>query len=504
MNNSPQTVPRQAIIDKIHPNNRHLIPDEVVVEDVLPYDLLFHPKRFDAMAKYIYAKHWKLGIDSDWARRLYLEHLRIIAPGYTEGDGSEKKGIPAFIKAFDEILSSVAAKGFDPELNVIPVNEEGVIIDGAHRLAACAAFDRIVTIVRPVRHYLHDYSSSWFVAKGFPLKWADAVVAEFCRLNGNSYIAIVWPKAIGRDQEIRNALNAAGRVYYEKRISLYRNGPVNLMKVVYGHHSWIGSWSDGYSGAVGGAAKYFEGDGDVRIFVFDCPSPSLVLKAKSDIRALFGIGNYSIHINDTHEEAVTLSQMLLNENSIHFLIHAPVKELESFNVLFSRFKEALASQRVGPESFCVDSSMVLAAYGVREARDLDVLHHGHDDLVSRLDPAIGSHNAEGRYYDCSIDEVIFNPERHFYVNGVKYASLDVVCVMKQQRGEEKDKRDLRLVRLFLERGRVSEGSGFLGRWRGRLKSGILRAGLIPVFLRLRSTVGKIKAKFVRACSVYTR
>jgi cellulose synthase/poly-beta-1,6-N-acetylglucosamine synthase-like glycosyltransferase len=441
---------RENIVGKIHPNNRKLLPEEVFVEDVSPFDLLFHPKRFDAMVKYVYANHRKLDIDSDWAKRMYIDHLSIIAPGYKEGDGIEKAGVHSFLTVFGEIMASVAAEGFDREKSIIPVNDEGVIVDGAHRLAACAAYDRKVTVVRPALHHKHDYSSYWFLEHGFPRRWVDAVVTEYCRINKNSYVAILWPKAVGSDREIRDALSSVGRVYYEKKVTLRRNGPANFMKLVYGQHHWIGSWADGYLGAVGAAGAYFGGKTDIRVFVFDAASPELVLKAKRAIREFFGIGNYSIHINDTHEETIAVSQALLNENSVHFLNYASLKETDSYHAMAATFRESLAAQSASPESFCVDSSMVLAAYGVREARDLDVLHHGQDDVVSRFPPGIGSHNQEARHYSCSLDDVIFNPERHFYTNGVKYAALEVVCEMKRRRGEKKDVRDLELVRRFLE------------------------------------------------------
>lgn len=443
-----QRLHRDDIIQKIHPNNQHLMPEEIVVKEVMPFDLIFHPNRFDVMLKYIYAKYWRLGIDSDWFQRLYIDHLGIIAPNYIEGDGSEKRGMLGFIESYNETLQSISEKGFDPDISVIPVNEDGVIIDGAHRLAACAAFYRKITVAGPANYHGHNYSASWFLDNEFPRKWADLAVTEYCMLNPNSYIAIVWPKAIGKDDEIRDILNSFGRVYYEKTISLHNNGPINLMKVVYADTPWIGNWKDGYSGAVSAASDYFDGNGIVRIFVFESLSLDHVLQAKTKIRSLFGIGNYSIHINDSHDETVKISQTLLNDNSIHFLNHANVREAKSFLALLPKFRGGLDENKASYNAFCIDSSMVLAAYGIREARDLDVLHHGYDDLFSKLDGGIGSHNTEKKNYPMSIDSVIYNPEYHFYTFGLKLATLDVMCQMKKRRGEDKDQRDILLVNKF--------------------------------------------------------
>ena len=42
------------------------------------------------------------------------------------------------------------------------------------------------------------------------------------------------------------------------------------------------------------------------------------------------------------------------------------------------------------------------------------------------------------YYHLEKDTIIYNPEHHFYLNGFKFATLDVVKKMKENRGEEKD------------------------------------------------------------------
>ena len=59
---------------------------------------------------------------------------------------------------------------------------------------------------------------------------------------------------------------------------------------------------------------------------------------------------------------------------------------------------------------------------------------------------IHSHNeySKGRY-DKTIDDIIYNPENHFYFNGLKYASLDIIKQLKEKRGEDKDKKDLNLI-----------------------------------------------------------
>lgn len=94
------------------------------------------------------------------------------------------------------------------------------------------------------------------------------------------------------------------------------------------------------------------------------------------------------------------------------------------------------------DDYLVDSSSVLSLYGLREARDIDYL--------SNVEPLPKSdvydlHNSYIRYYGCDLDELIDNPKNYFYFFGVKYVSLNRLRIMKKNRGEQKDKVDLRLI-----------------------------------------------------------
>ncbi len=43
------------------------------------------------------------------------------------------------------------------------------------------------------------------------------------------------------------------------------------------------------------------------------------------------------------------------------------------------------------------------------------------------------------------DDILFNPDNHFYWNNIKFASLDSVKKLKAHRGEEKDLVDVKLM-----------------------------------------------------------
>jgi hypothetical protein len=97
------------------------------------------------------------------------------------------------------------------------------------------------------------------------------------------------------------------------------------------------------------------------------------------------------------------------------------------------------------DDYAVTASSVLSIYGLREGQDLDYLHH---ELKLVFDPydLIHSHNQYGiGRYDLLYDEIIYNPEFHFYSQGVKFVSPRIVRALKSKRGEPKDITDVQLI-----------------------------------------------------------
>ena len=59
---------------------------------------------------------------------------------------------------------------------------------------------------------------------------------------------------------------------------------------------------------------------------------------------------------------------------------------------------------------------------------------------------MSSHNDYIKYYGEPIEEIIFNPSKYFYIDGVKFISPEGMIKMKSNRGEEKDYKDIELMK----------------------------------------------------------
>ena len=87
-----------------------------------PTDLLTH-KRFDVVVKYLYAAN----LSSEFYKNAYKEHLKIWN-GFHERN-PKKNGFEEFDNAFKSIINNTVDEP-------VPVNPDGHIANGAHRLAA--------------------------------------------------------------------------------------------------------------------------------------------------------------------------------------------------------------------------------------------------------------------------------------------------------------------------------------------------------------------------------
>jgi len=435
--------------------------------------------RFDLLAKFAYARLRCIEADTDWGARLYIEHMKVFN-GLNEKDGSGKEGAEAFLTSFDSLLDSVARSGLDASLSLVPAGKGDLAIDGIHRIAAALVSDTCVpTAFFDVEARRYDFA--YFRRKGLEEPWADAMANELLSLKRNLFVAILFPAARGKREKAAALIRGCGEIYYEKEVTLNEYGAFNFIRQIYSREPWVGDWRDSFGGARKKSERCFPVSGSMRVYIFEAEKLIDVRDLKDQIRGLYGAGNHSLHISDTHNEAVETGRLLFNANSIHFLNHARPRSLERFTPYLKQYKAWLYQESLNFEHFCVDGSAIMAAYGLRDARDLDFLHLGHEGIRTGI-RGIDSHNEAMLQHATSRDDILFNPENHFWYDGVKFASLGVLRAMKAARGEEKDGRDLALIDALIENGRVPVASAKwnpITRWiaagRRRLKARRRRA-----------------------------
>jgi len=415
--NKTDMIELEKVKNKLNPHLFSVlnVPQKLNISKVPALNLVLNPKRFDILIKYIYAKYYnKAGYE--WTKDLYLEHIKIIN-NFKEAD-LLKSGADNFLDNFNKLIESIRKDGFDEANNIIPISVSGVVTDGAHRVAASAVMGLSIPVVRVEANHCFDYS--YFKQKGLSVKYLDFVLLEYFKMNPNAYIINIFPKYNDRISEVENLLKKQSPIYAKKEIIVTENAPAFLTRNYYEFAPWLGTLEDNFKGSFStGKQRFHKTPTSFNVYVYECSSLEKILKLKNDIRSILDDDPYSVHINDDQPEAIRLAKTYFNENSLDFINTAELEAFNNFHPLFENFKKWLKTNDLDYDNYCVDSSGVMSAYGIRE-----------------------------KYYSYSILEILFNPSYHFYYDGIKFTSIEVLKQMKHKRGEEKDKEDLLLINNF--------------------------------------------------------
>jgi len=403
-----------------------------------PLDLI-SPKRADLMAKYIYAKHREWETKSLFGLNIYYRHLQVWN-GFHEGD-PYKLGFNDFHMAFNNLLDSIKHNGFNPAYPV-PLGPTGVIFNGAHRVVSCLLYNKLVLIERGVVEC--DYGFTFFRNKKLEPKYLDAMALQYCELKPDSYMLIVFPSATGQTDNVEKIIKAYADIVYKKEIEFTKKGGLNFILTAYENELFITYPLALRNKVLSCFPEKSLKTNKARVYLLQSKELKLIKQCKAEIRALFNISNDSVHATDTHAEAITLARTLFNSNSVHCLNHRNHISTPIFDHYLTTYRAWLASNTLEEEWFCLDGGAVLAAYGLRDCNDLDFLCYKNE--VAQIGvPGIENHNYQLKYYSTPLDDILFDPDHHFFYKGIKFCSLSVVKSMKKTRGEPKDLHDIILI-----------------------------------------------------------
>ena len=109
------------------------------VRTVDPLDVMRKSLRFDLIFKVELADAWLHGdaAATRVAEEAYLESIRARC-GFHESE-PPKSGPEDYVTSFRATLASISARGYDEKAAPVPVDGDGELLGGAHRVAACVA-----------------------------------------------------------------------------------------------------------------------------------------------------------------------------------------------------------------------------------------------------------------------------------------------------------------------------------------------------------------------------
>jgi hypothetical protein len=411
------------------------------------WELFAKQRRFDLIYKILFLRNR----ESPYFRSLYLEHIRAFNNFYERCPVKTKPD--DFIDAFLDIDKSVAARGYDDN-SVIYTDKDMQIMGSAHRLTvACFRNLDVPVSVQDVSFWAPDYGH--FMGLDINRGAADHNALEYVCLNKNAHILQLHSVASRLfEEEVHSIMSRHGFIYYAKNVHLSENGYVNLTLLNYDDDGergkWVGTPTNGFQGAREKARRCM-GENPLRVFVFVCGIEEQAIQAKNEIRALFGLDNDSCHSNDTHLQAVSVAQALFNDNSLRILDQRNcTSDTSKLDKRITLLKKTLMKKNMDMNRVvCVGSSPLNAA-GLRVAADLDCLSL---DKIPKLLKIYGvsDHEEVMHLYPYDKRDIIENPSLYFWYKGAKFASLEVMLAMKENRKEiPKDIIDCELITHFID------------------------------------------------------
>ncbi len=299
------------IISKLQPHTVSIynLQDKRCTIEQVPARQLLLSLKFDVFAKLYYITHREK--DFEGALKLYIEHIKAFNPDGKEPGREDKTTLKDFVTSFDALIETIRTKGFDKEVSLIPIDRDGVSLDGSHRIAAAAFFNEDVVVAKfPEVQRKCEFDYSYFIRRGLRREYADAIMFEMLNWKNNIYVACLWPKLAGKKkEEAKTQIRAFGKVCYVKSESINLKSMFGLVASVYKSQPWTADKE-----AVKDKATKCYGASRKVEFVFFESDLSLeeILKEKEKLRTLFSLEKHSLHITDNIEETKDIAALIFN------------------------------------------------------------------------------------------------------------------------------------------------------------------------------------------------
>lgn len=273
---------------------------------------LLSVKRFDIFAKLYYARNRVS--DRHNALKVYTSHIKAFNPDCKEPGRDDKTSLENFISAFDELLDTFENGEFDSSKSLVPVDSNGIILDGAHRVAALAFYNKEVTILRfkDVKAKC-NFDFNYFINRGLAWEICDTIASEMLLWKENLLVACLWPR-MGKEKEKEKAVKYLKSKYtlcYIKNIRGHLKEYEKLISLVYDAQPWSKSRNsllDKTINCLGNISHI------TKFVLFESELPlEETLRIKDDLRELFKCGKHSVHITDNVFETRSLMKYVITK-----------------------------------------------------------------------------------------------------------------------------------------------------------------------------------------------
>ena len=317
-----------------HTRKIYNLDNEHYVSQVVPARELLVSQRFDLFAKLFYIKN-RVQNKND-AVKIYTEHIKAFNNGKEPGR-EDKNDYNDFIITFNDLIDCFEKEDFDASVSIIPVDGDGIILDGAHRIAALAYYNKTVTIAKFTNVKCKvDFDYVYFKNRGLAWSLMDIIALEMLNWVPNLFVACLWPKLNYQQKEHAcQIINRHYQIAYKKTVKVSMNSLTKFVGQIYSSQKWTESIDAVYDKSIrcSGSSRKIE-------LIFFCSEDNIenIINIKDQIRVIFDNGKDSLHITDNTEETQQIGSLVLDKEIFNSWNNAVSKP---FGKLKERIKERI-------------------------------------------------------------------------------------------------------------------------------------------------------------------
>ena len=408
--------------------------------------------RIDIVIGIEYVDFYENKYNTDFFIDLYIEHKRVFN-GLIE---TKYRGKKQHIERFNNIINGIKDKQTNTEK--IPIHkykDEYWVINGFHRTSTLSYYNlnknlKIKTYETSPKQWYYPTNIYFFKKNKYELKYCNYTMYNFLKkYHKDFHCIILFPNDKGLPKNLLNEINK--HIIYDIDIAMdnfKNNFKHNFIQLLYYTEEWCKK--RGYKGK---ANECFSNGNKLKVYFIEKQQLKILVDLKKKIRHFYNKGNHSIHIPDTQVECDTLLD-LLNYNTLSFMDKTPSLYINfpNFNKLFEKLKKFCKDNNINTKKICITSSSVLSVYGIRDCGDMDLfIDKKYIDIFKKT--PFDNHNKYtiDKHYSKHFEDIIYNPDNHFYFQGIKFCNLSIILHYKKyrvknklygQKSIEKDNRDI--------------------------------------------------------------
>ena len=413
--------------------------------------------RIDIVIGIEYVDFYENKYNTDFFIDLYIEHKRAFN-GLKEGKYDGKK---AHLERFNNLIDGIKDKQTNTEpIHVQKYKDEYWVVNGFHRTSILIYYnlDKQLKIrecqtppsLSPTNSIYYPTNIYFFKRRNFDAKYCKYTMYNFLKnYQKDFHCIILFPndKRLYDDAWVK----IKKQIIYDLWIpmDIFKNNfKNNFIQLLYYTEGWCKN-----GGFKRKAGACFDNGKSLKVYFIEKQDLNVLVDLKKEIRKHYDKGNHSIHIPDTQGECDALLD-LLNYNTLSFMDKSPSMYINfpNFNKLFEKLKQFCKENNIDTKKICITSSSVLSVYGIRDCGDMDLfIDKKHVDIFEKT--PFDNHNKYtiDKHYSKHFEDIIYNPDNHFYFQGIKFCNLSIILHYKKyrvknklygQKSIEKDNRDI--------------------------------------------------------------